>query len=138
MTNKKEGHIICYRNLAFRPSFENIGDKWFLIVNPTWSFTNPYGYKTSRFQPSYMSGIKRLENNGCVHNYFRFFGYHLTYVDLFTKPYPFLKILLPFPLTIFPKLEEKTWKPVKLPEQITPTLEVAMEKDDELDKTLFD
>src|ERR1017187_1586217 len=134
MTNKKEGHIICYRNLAFRPSFENIGDKWFLIVNPTWSFTNPYGYKTSRFEPNYMSGIKRLENNGSVYNYFRFFGYHLTYVDLFTKPYPFLKILLPFPLTIFPKLEEKTWKPVKLPEQITPTLEVAMEKDDELDK----
>jgi len=45
---------------------------------------------------------------------------------------------LPFPLTIFPKLEEKTWKPVKLPEQVTPTAEVTMEKDNELDKTLFD
>lgn len=136
--NKKEGHIICYRNLAFRPSFENINDKWFLIVNPTWSFTNPYGYKTSRFEPNYMAGIKRLENNGSIYNYFRFFGYHLTYTDLFTKEYPYLKINSPFPLSIIPALDEKTWKPVKLPEQSTATAEVIMEKDTELDKTLFD
>ena len=136
--NKKEGHIICYRSLAFRPSFECIGSKWFLVVNPTWSYTNPYGYKTSRFEPGYMSGIKRLENNSSVYNYFRFFGYHLTYSDLFTKPYPFLKLLLPFRLTIVPKLEEKTWRPAKLPEQSTPTVEVANDRDTELDKTLFD
>ena len=117
ITSKKEGHIVCYRSLAFKPEFEQVGNQWFLVVNPTWSFTNPYGYKTSRFEPQYMAGIKRLENNGSIYNYFRFFGYYLAYTDLFTKEYPYLKIHSPFTLTMIPALDEKAWRPVKLPEQ---------------------
>jgi hypothetical protein len=138
MINKKEGHVICYRNLAFRRSFEYFDDKWFLSINPTWSFTNPYGYRTSRFEPGYMSGIKRLENNGSVYNYFRFFGYHLTYTDLFTEEYPYLKIYRPSALIFSPRLDEKKWKPVKLPEKSVRALEGNQEADNELNKTLFD
>ncbi len=136
--SKKEGHIVCYRNLAFKPTFEQVGDKWFLVINPTWSYTNPYGYKTSRFESKYMAGIKRLENNGSVYNYFRFFGYHLCYTDLFSTEYPYLKIFPPFTLTMVPALDEKSWKPVKLPDQVAAGVEVVQQKDSELDKTLFD
>lgn len=138
MFNKKEGHIICYRNLAFRASFEYFAGKWYLSVNPTWSFTNPYGYKKSKYEPGYMSGIKRLENNSTVYNYFRFFGYHLTYQDLFTQEYPYLKVFKPFPLIISPGLDDKTWKPVKIPENSIEVPEATFETDTELSKTLFD
>ena len=138
MMNKKEGHVICYRSLAFKASFEKVIDKWYLTINPTWSFTNPYGYKVSRFEPAYMSGIKRLENNGTVYNYFRFFGYYFTYNDLFTLEYPYLKILPPFTLTISPRLEEKNWRPAKLPEKPISVPSSDLDIDKELDKTLFD
>lgn len=138
MINKKEGHIICFRNLAFKASFEYFLGKWYLSINPTWSFTNPYGYKTSRFEPSYMAGIKRMENNASVYNYFRFFGYHLTYTDLFTTKYPYLKIEKPLALTIVPALDENTWKPVKMPEKDTGNEDAPLDNDTELNKTLFD
>jgi hypothetical protein len=47
MINKKEGHVICYRSLAFRASFQNFETDWYLVINPTWSFTNPGGYRES-------------------------------------------------------------------------------------------
>lgn len=111
--NKKEKHIICFRNLAFRSSFINIEDEWFLVLNPTWSFTNPGGFGQSRFESSYMTGIKKLENNQAVFNYFRFFGYYLSYRDLFTKDYPYLTVKTYSPLSLSPRLDEKTWKPIK-------------------------
>ena len=138
MYNKKEGHIVCYRNLAFRAAFEYFADQWYLSVNPTWSFTNPYGYRKSKYESGYMSGLKRMENNSTVYNYFRFFGYHLTYKDLFTEEYPHLTISKPFPLSISPSLDDKTWKPVKLPEKTTDVPDTTIEADTELTKTLFD
>lgn len=114
MINKKEGHIICFRSLAFKSTFLNISDDWFLVLNPTWSFTNPGGYHQSRFESAYMSGLKRLENNNAVFNYFRFFGYYFSHVDLFTVEYPYLKISQHIALPLSPRLEEKTWKPIKI------------------------
>jgi len=134
MINKKEGHIICYRNLAFRSSFLNIEDKWFLVINPTWSFTNPGGYHTSRFEPDYMSGIKRLENNKAILNYFRFFGYYLSYTDLFSTNYPYMQIHSTMTLPLSPKLEEKAWKPAKIS---TKTLAIPLE-DIQTDNELFE
>lgn len=137
MINKKEGHIICYRNLAFKSSFALYDDKWFVIVSPTWSFTNPYGYKTSRFEPAYMSGIKRLENNNSVFNYFRFFGYYFSYIDLFTSSYPYLKFHQPFALSISPRLDEKHWVPAKIAEKTLSVSSSDIDIDNELDPTLF-
>lgn len=113
MRSKKDDHVICYRSLAFKCSFLNIDREWFAIINPTWSFTNPGGYYTSRFEPTYMSGLKKLENNQSVFNAFRVIEYHLTYSDLFTKQYPFLKINSSMSLSITPRLEEERWKPPK-------------------------
>jgi hypothetical protein len=139
MLNKDKSHVVCFRSLAFRCSFANIGSEWFLIINPTWSFTNPGGYDVSRFEPDYMSGIKRLETNGTVYNFFRFFSYYFSYKDLFTPDYPYLTITPLEKLTISPKLEEQTWKPAKFAESKSADLDIDIKLDTELQDstTLF-
>ena len=138
MHNKKVGHIVCFRSLAFKSSFLNIEDDWYLVLNPTWSFTNPGGYYQSRFESAYMSGIKRLESNGTIYNYFRFFSYYFSYKDLFTTRYPYLEIQTIEKLSISPRLEEKAWKPVKINEMKSAQLDIEIEADNELtDNTLF-
>lgn len=138
MVNRKEGHIICFRSLAFKSSFINIEDDWYLVLNPTWSFTNPGGFRESRFAADYMSGIKRLESNGSVYNYFRFFSYYFSHKDLFTESYPYLEIQPAEKLTISPKLEEKAWKPVKSNEKPSANIDIDIREDVELtDNTLF-
>ncbi|MHC1732788.1 MAG: SMEK domain-containing protein [Bacteroidales bacterium] len=137
--NKKDDHLICYRNLAFRCSFINIDKEWFIIINPTWSFTNPGGYLQSRFEPAYMSGIKRLENNSAVYNYYRIFGYYFSYFDLFSKTYPFIDIKTILPLTMSPSLEENTWIPIKIPNTVKDLIDVDIQKDNELfDNSYFE
>lgn len=135
--NKKEKHIICFRNLAFKCSFFNIDQKWYIVLNPTWSFTNPGGYDASRFESSYISGLKRLENNSTVYNFFRFFSYYFSFKDLFTPSYPFLEIHPNNKLTISPRLEDKAWISVKTTEKKeVEDIEITM--DTELsDNTLF-
>lgn len=138
MHNKKEGHIVCFRNLAFKSSFINIDEYWYLVLNPTWSFTNPGGYHQSRFEPAYMAGIKRLESNGSVYNYFRFFSYFFSYKDLFTPAYRYMEIHAAEELSISPKLEEKAWKPIKTIEKKAADIDIDIKADTELvDNTLF-
>lgn len=138
MHNKKEGHVVCFRSLAFKSSFINIEEDWYLILNPTWSFTNPGGYHQSRFEPAYMAGIKRLESNGSVYNYFRFFSYLFSYKDLFTLAYPYMEIHPAEELSISPRLEEKAWKPIMIIEKKVAEIDIDIKADTELgDNTLF-
>jgi hypothetical protein len=137
MFNKKEKHIVCFRSLAFRSSFFKIENDWYLVLNPTWSFTNPGGYHQSRFESAYMSGIKRLESNGSIYNYFRFFSYYFSYENLFSS-HPHLEIFPFQQLEISPKLMEKTWKPIKIIEKKSSEVDIDIKADNELnDKTLF-
>ncbi|MCB0493966.1 MAG: SMEK domain-containing protein [Cyclobacteriaceae bacterium] len=139
MHNKKEGHLICYRHLAFRCSFLNFDNDWFMTINPTWSFTNPGGYRESRFESAYMSGLKRLENNNSVYNYFRFFAYYLSYSDLFTPEFPYMQIQKPEPMSLSPSLQEQKWNPVKVDEKTTDAPPTDINADTELaDPTLFE
>ena len=133
MINKKEGHVICYRSLAFRASFLNFDTDWYLVINPTWSFTNPGGYRESRFESAYMSGIKRLENNNSVFNYFRFFSYYLAYTDLFTPEFPYLKVHTPEPISMSPSLMEAKWNPVKVTEKDFEAPPTDLQADTELE-----
>jgi len=138
MINKKEKHIICFRSLAFRASFDSFDSKWYVVVNPTWSFTNPGGYHPSRFESGYMSGLKRMENNNSIYNYFRFFGYYLSYVDLFTTDYPYIKVTQAKSFAFSPSIDEKIWNPVKLPEKkVNKDVEDDLGTDTELDENLF-
>jgi len=139
MHNKKEGHLICYRHLAFRCSFINFDADWYLIINPTWSFTNPGGYRESRFESAYMSGLKRLENNNSVYNYFRFFSYYLSYTDLFTTEYPYLQVQKPEPISLSPSLDEQKWIPVKVEEKSIDAPPTEIKADTELaDSKIFE
>jgi hypothetical protein len=137
--NKKEKHLICYRSLAFKCSFTNIDDDWYIIINPTWSFTNPGGYVQSRFESSYMSGLKKLENNKSIFNYYRFWGYYLTYSDLFTQNYPYISVGLIKPLSISPSIEENKWNPPKEIENVNDKSNEELVPDNELfDESFFD
>lgn len=143
MMSKKDkdgnSHIICYRSMAFKPSFTNFERDWYLVVNPTWSFTNPGGHYPSRFEEAYLTGLKRQEANATVYYQYRFFGYYLAYYDLFTEQdkYPFLSINQFPPLNFIPKLEDEKWLP---PKDFLPTneREAELTMDNELNKTLFD
>lgn len=137
----KEGniHVICYRNMAFRPSFINFDSKWFLVINPTWSFTNPGGHYPSRFEETYLKGLKRQESNETVYYQYRFWGYYLSYYDLFTEQnkYPSLVIGQSSPLNFAPRMDDEKWLP---PKDFAPQneREAELATDKELDKTLFD
>lgn len=136
--NKKKGYLICNRHLAFHPAFELIDDAWFLIINSSWSFTIPGGKRTSRFEKDYLSGIKRLENNKSVYNFFRFWSYYLRYKDLFSRRDQILKFEESFPFLIKPKLEDEKWIPAR--EEITEIEyeDAIITNDDELTLNLFD
>jgi hypothetical protein len=86
-----------------------------------------------------LTGLKRQEANATVYYQYRFFGYYLSYYDLFTEQdkYPFLFINQHPPLNFIPKLEDEKWLPPKdfLPKN---EREAELKIDNELDKTLFD
>lgn len=117
MSKKKangESHIICFRSMAFKPSFHLIDDQWYLCINPTWSFTNPGGIKTSRYESDYMSGLKRMESNNTVYYQFRFFAYFLSNTPpLFVEHYPYLKIEQLQPIQFLPSIDDSKWLPSK-------------------------
>jgi hypothetical protein len=117
MSKKKEAeesHIVCFRNMAFEPGFHLLDDTWYMSINPTWSFTNPGGFKTSGFESTYMSGLKRMENNNTVYYQFRFFTYFLSNIPpLFVEQYPHLKIEVIDPISFSPAIEDKKWVPPK-------------------------
>ena len=135
--NKKEGHIICYKHLAFIPSFEYINSTWFLAINSTWSVTNPGGYKTSRFEKDYLSGIKRLENNKAVYYFYRFWCYYLMYRDLFSVDRTTFSFVRPEPLFINTKIDDSRWQPVKEIDSQYEQGEAILEADVELTLSLF-
>lgn len=117
MMNKEKTHIVCFRSLAFRAEFDFFSDQWYLVLNPTWSFTNPFGYKKSRFEAGYLSGIKAMENNSAVCNYFRFFAHYFQpdKTDLFhvANPYPYFEVKHTKTVSFTPRLDDNKWKPVK-------------------------
>lgn len=135
--NKKLGHIICFRSMAFRPTFELFDNKWVLIINPTWSFTNPGGVVKSRFESKYMSGIKRQESNNAVYYQYRFFAYYLSYNDLFTQPYDYLTLKAFAPLDFTPAIDDTKWLPPKQ-DELKSELEVEIKIDTELNKLSFE
>ena len=79
-----------------------------------------------------MSGLKKLENNKSIFNYYRFWGYYLTYSDLFTQNYPHMSVGLIKPLSISPSLEESKWNPPKEIENINDKSNEELVPDNEL------
>lgn len=135
--NKKEGHVICFKHLAFVPSFELIDQKWYLAINSTYSFTNPGGYKTSRFESDYMSGIKRLENNKTIYYFYLFWCYFLNYQDLFSVDRRTITFIKPKPVFIGTGIDDSKWVPVKDIDDKVDLNDSTISVDNELTLDLF-
>ncbi len=104
--SKEDEHIICYRHLAFKFYIEHLDNSWYVTLNPTWSFTSN-GKRKSKFEASYLSGIKEKENSQAVYNHFRFLNYFFNYVDLFNPQSEFIRFkTLPF-LEFSPAVKEE-------------------------------
>ncbi|MEQ8705955.1 MAG: SMEK domain-containing protein [Phaeodactylibacter sp.] len=136
MINKKENHLICYKHLAFKPSFELLNKTWYLVINSTWSFTNPGGKRQSRFEETYLSGIKRLESNKSIYYFYRFWSYYLRYEDLFSHKGKILKLEEFKPLSFMPKLNDEKWLPVREEKELSE--DDILTEDTELSQKLFD
>jgi hypothetical protein len=54
-----------YQHAAFVPNFIELGDSWYLAIEPTYHFTSD-GYHEFRYASDRLSGIKRLETNQSV------------------------------------------------------------------------
>ena len=84
LSKKEPNRTVCFRHHAIIPHFDRFGDKWFLILEPTYYFTFD-GEKESSYREEYLSGIKRLEKNQAVANNVRFWADFLNRSDLFEK-----------------------------------------------------
>ncbi len=86
--SEKGKYIVCFRHLAFRLIFEKFGEKWYVSLKPDWSFTSALdGKRPSRYAAFYLSGIKKLEWNDTIYDYFQFLSDYLSSLsqgDMFT------------------------------------------------------
>jgi len=67
------------RHTAFKGYFQQLGDKWYLEITPTYHFTSD-GHNEDRFRVERLKGIKRLERNPAV------MGQLLMWADYLRKP----------------------------------------------------
>lgn len=87
--SRRGKHYTCYRHLAFETTFSQFGEHWYMALKPEWSFTNPKdGHRQSQYADKYMSGIKKMEHNDSVFQYFKFLSGYLISIsngDIVTK-----------------------------------------------------
>ncbi len=57
--------VFAVRHHAFSARFEAIGDEWFIVIEPTYFFTDD-GFSPHRLSATLLAGKKRLENAGSV------------------------------------------------------------------------
>lgn len=134
--NKELGHTICLRHLAFEPTFKIFDGQWYLLINPTWSFSKPNGKGISKFESSYLSGVKKLEDNSSVYYFFMFFAQYLNKFDIEFPTNSLITIKPPRPLFFSPSLREEKFENIN--EEQTQFEEVGLGKDIELEKQIFD
>jgi hypothetical protein len=59
--------VLCYRHLALFTNFVRFGEKWYLVVDPSYHFTTD-GEREYPLREEYLSGMKRLEKHQAVSN----------------------------------------------------------------------
>lgn len=79
------------RHAAFKSYFQQIGDKWYLEITPTYHFSSN-GYNEDKFRIERLKGIKRLERNPAVIGQLFMWADYLrrSIQSLFSPEYPFL------------------------------------------------
>ena len=65
MSDKEEGKVTFVRHHAFSPRFERLGDRWYLIVSPTYFFTTN-GFTQHSHPGALLAGKKRLDKSAAL------------------------------------------------------------------------
>lgn len=64
-SDKEEGKVSFVRHHAFSPRFERLGDRWYLIVSPTYYFTTN-GFTPHSYPGALLAGKKRLDKSAAL------------------------------------------------------------------------
>jgi hypothetical protein len=103
------GRTHYFRHLAFYGYFKRLDGEWYLEIAPSYVFTTN-GYRTSRYEPDLLSGIKIKERNDAVIVQVHLWTDVLTRTaDLVHVDYPFLRFseLLTFSLPY--GIDDREW-----------------------------
>lgn len=65
LSDKEEGKVSFVRHHAFSPRFERLGDRWHLIVSPTYYFTTN-GFAAHPYPGALLAGKKRLDKSAAL------------------------------------------------------------------------
>ena len=65
MSDKEEGKVSFVRHHAFSPRFERLGDRWYLIISPTYYFTTN-GFTPHSHPGALLAGKKRLDKSAAL------------------------------------------------------------------------
>ncbi|WP_375393489.1 DUF4365 domain-containing protein [uncultured Sphingomonas sp.] len=65
MSDKDDGRVSFVRHHAFSPRFERLGDRWYLIVSPTYFFTTN-GFTPHTHPGALLAGKKRLDKSAAL------------------------------------------------------------------------
>lgn len=65
MSDKEEGKVSFVRHHGFSPRFERLGDRWYLIVSPTYYFTTN-GFTPHPHPGALLAGKKRLDKSAAL------------------------------------------------------------------------
>ncbi|SFD01289.1 protein of unknown function [Flexibacter flexilis DSM 6793] len=112
----EKGKVYYCTHFAFSVDIVDFDNQYFLCLNPTWLVTIN-GNRKSKIGYKKVSQLKKLERNKSVYNHLRFISYKLTYVDLFTKNYPFIQFEDLLKLEIDKVIDEDTWLKVASDEE---------------------
>ena len=119
-----------YRHSAFESQFRRYDGEWFLVITPTYNFTQD-GYRPLLYYESKLKGIKALEKNAAVLSQVVFFASILTDPgqDLFSDApeYPFIGFGELKSFTIDVGVDDTAWLPSEEEET-----EIAEAEPDEL------
>ena len=109
---KRQGFV---RHHAASLRFDRLADEWFLIVDPTFYFTND-GFQPHRFPQALLAGKKRLERNAAVRGQVMMWQYLLvesgkSVAGLFDtdKPKPILGFETPPLIQLSQAVPESSW-----------------------------
>lgn len=110
---KKGKHYVCFRHVAFASVFSEFGGKWYMTVQPDWSFTSPSdGYKPSPYADKYATGLKQREHNDSIIDSFQFLADYLITAskgDLLTSGFTIQFSAFPRYFETKPAIPDEVW-----------------------------
>lgn len=79
-SDKEDGRVSFVRHHAFSPRFERLGDRWYLIISPTYYFTTN-GFTPHPHPGALLAGKKRLDKSAALRGQMIMWHRFLTQVD---------------------------------------------------------